>query len=527
VTETTNQVLAASFALIIPEIVLVAAACLLFIGGTFRASRNLWAFVASASLIVAGVTLGFTPLSEDSSGPAAYAGPLFNDRLALVISWLAIIGGLVLALVSWHEVPDAQAADYYGCLLLIVAGLALTASSNELVTLFVSLELISIPSYVLLYLPRLSRASQEAAMKYFLLSTFSSALLLFGFSYLYGLAGTTNIPAMLDALTREDPAHLPAVVLIALVLVVAGLGFRITAVPFHYYAPDVYQGVSTGAAALLSFVPKVAGFTALIRILGLVDAGKAGNGIGLGDQAPIFFWILAVASMTLGNVLAILQQNIKRLLAYSSVAHAGYMLIGLAVAYPLNARSEGLSSTDAVSAIIFYLAAYGAMTVGAFAVLSFLSHPAQTIEMEDELAGLGQRRPGIALLLGIFLFSLIGIPLTAGFAGKLLLFMNALAESGGYDNLFRWLALLGAVNAAIGAYYYLRILAKMYLFPPTTAFTKATSIPGLLALLICAAVTIGFGCYPEIFLREARGAAGASSPKSIAGQTAKATSFSR
>src|SRR5262249_47800342 len=171
---------------------------------------------------------------------------------------------------SWDEIPDRVAAEYHACVLVIVAGLCLTGSANELVTLFLALELVSIPTYVLLYLPRTDPAAQEAAMKYFLLSIFSSGMLLFGFSYLYGLAGTANLPALIEALGRSGPGGLPGVAQVALVMIVAGLSFRITAVPFHFYAPDVYQGTATAAAALLAFVPKVAGFAALLRLLGFI-----------------------------------------------------------------------------------------------------------------------------------------------------------------------------------------------------------------------------------------------------------------
>src|SRR5262249_40245576 len=244
------------------------------------------------------------------------------------------------------EVPDRTAAEFNACVLLITAGLMLTGAANELITLFLALELVSIPTYVLLYLQRTDTAAQEAAMKYFLLSVFSSALLLFGFSYLYGLTGTTNLPATADALGKTVRLGLPGVALVALVMVVAGLGFRITAVPFHFYAPDVYQGTTSSAAGLLAFVPKLAGFAALLRVLGFVPheiaAGPGpdltlleGGGppdLVLGAQVPRLLWILAVVTMSLGNVLALLQNNVKRLLAYSSVANAGYLLVGLVVA---------------------------------------------------------------------------------------------------------------------------------------------------------------------------------------------------
>src|SRR5262249_10414826 len=268
------------------------------------------------------------------------------------------------------------------CLLLVVAGTGLTGMANELVVLFLSLELVSIPTYVLLYLARYDLAAQEAALKYFLLSIFSSALLLFGFSYLYGLAGTTNLAALTATLGEATPSALPALALVALVMVVAGLGFRITAVPFHFYAPDVYQGTTTGLAALLSLVPKVVGFVALLRVLGFVhlegllsnpvpEASLAISGPVLNAQLPNPLWILPAVSMTLGNILALLQDDLKRLLAYSSVAHAGYMLMGLAAA-AVRHDPESPTASAGIDAVLFYLVAYGGMTVGAFAVLACL-----------------------------------------------------------------------------------------------------------------------------------------------------------
>ncbi|MBV9126148.1 MAG: NADH-quinone oxidoreductase subunit N [Planctomycetes bacterium] len=530
------------FPLIIPEMILGGAAVLLFLGATFRPNRHLWAAVALAALVLAGVALGLTPAPAGAhpraeagqnvaeGAPATpeagisedvvrqYASPLYYDSLSRLIKWIALAGGVVLVLFSWQEVPDRQAAEYQACLLIIVAGLCLTGVANELITLFLALELISIPTYILLYLPRHDTAAQEAAMKYFLLSVFSSALLLFGFSYLYGMTGTTNLPGILDALRRaqqeQDPAfrdvpgHLGSIALVALIMVTAGFCFKITAVPFHHYAPDVYQGAPTPAVALLAFMPKVAGFVALFRVLGFVFAGNPGDGLFLSGKVPILFWILAAVTMSLGNVLALLQSNVKRLLAYSSVAHAGYMLMGVAVAYQYNVpATEAPRVGGGIEAILFYLVAYGAMTIGAFGVLSYLSTPERPVEMEDDLAGLSRSHPGTALLMALFLFSLIGIPLTAGFAGKVFLFLGAMGVQDRHALLFRWLALIGVINSAIGGWYYLRIIAKMYLQTPVKPLETVRAWPSLATLWICALVTLVLGIRPGLLLEPARRAA--------------------
>jgi NADH-quinone oxidoreductase subunit N len=514
-----------SFQLVLPEVVLGVVACVLFLGGLFRSDRRLWGAVSLAGLVGAGIALAATSdlsMGGTEGGAAVYAAPVLLDSLAIFIKLLAICGGVVLVLFSWDQVPDRQAADYHACLLLILAGLCLTGSANELVTLFLALELISIPTYIILYLPRHDPAAQEAALKYFLLSIFSSALLLFGFSYLYGIAGTTNLSALLHTLNDVGGGAVPGVAHIALIMVLAGLGFRITMVPFHFYAPDVYQGTATVLAALLAFVPKVAGFAALLRVLGFVlpaDFGPRGNlvGMALSEQSPILLWFLAAVTMTLGNLLALKQDNLKRLLAYSSVAHAGYMLIALAVAPYLRrpALTAGLAGPDGVEALLYYLTAYAAMTVGAFAVIAYLDTPVRPVETVDDLAGLSGSHPGLALLMVVFLFSLIGIPLTAGFTGKLLIFVGALGvpaepfrmglaapaealpmASEQHALLFRVLAVIGVVNAAIAAWYYLRIIAVMYLRTAVKPLPRRWAWPGLTTIGLCAILTVGLSLPP-------------------------------
>ncbi|MFN4261368.1 MAG: NADH-quinone oxidoreductase subunit N [Gemmataceae bacterium] len=488
------------FALIVPEIILAVAACVIFLGGTFRTDRHLWGITALAALIGAGGSVFW--LEPSSNLEVAGISPLLNDQLAGLVSWFALVGAAILILIAWNEVSDTLAAEYHACILLTTAGLALTGKANDLITLFLALELISIPSYILLYLLRADAAAQEAAVKYFLLSVFSSALLLFGFSYLYGLAGTTNLAALMAALVPAAASPLPIIASVALVMVIAGLSFKITAVPFHFYAPDVYQGAATPAVAFLAFVPKAAGVVALIRVLGFLwsDGGGAVAHVALGQQIPILLWVLAAMTMTLGNVLALLQDNLKRLLAYSSVAHAGYMLVGLAVAPDLLLRT-GATQMTGVEAVVFYLAAYGAMTIGVFAVIDYLDQPERPVRNVDDLAGLSGSYPGLALVMALFLFSLIGIPLTAGFAGKLLIFMSAIGVPdvvAEHARLFRWLALIMALNAAVAGWYYLRIVAVMYLRAPAHPFAVvARSWPTLSAVGLCALLTLFLGIYPK------------------------------
>lgn len=580
---TTTDAILQSLTLLWPEALLVLGACVVFLGGTFRASRNLWGGAALVTLAaaLAGLILScpichvrptpperideligrlsiakeksaaeeelekvglpaLAPLRkahaesrelatkgqlhsliekiERQASPTIFASVLRVDSLTLFIKYLALAAGALLVLLGWKEIPDPQAAECFACLLVIVAGLCVVGEANDLITLFLALEMISIPSYVLLYLPRFDNASQEASMKYFLLSVFSSALLLFGFSYVYGLTGTTNLPAIANGLSLAKAGELPLVALVALVMVVAGLGFKIAAVPFHFYAPDVYQGTATLNAALLAVVPKAAGFIALIRVLafvpveavssqgtGVIDIGVRQPGLILGADGLTLLWILAAVTMTLGNVLALLQDNLKRMLAYSSVAHAGYMLIGLAVAAaPQVGRTQDVNGIEAV---LFYLVAYTFMTLGVFGVIVYLSTPKRPIVNVDDLAGLSRSHPGVAVMTALFLFSLIGIPFTAGFMGKFFVFMGALqvptqGESGSVDQarLFSILALIGALNAAFAAWYYLRVVTVMYLRNPIRPLENRRVVPGLVGLVACAIMTLGFGVAPRLLL---------------------------
>lgn len=530
------QALTSFFPQLLPEVILALAACVLFLGATFRVGRSVWGMTAVASLVAAGVVLWYvvstTPtldalraeratLAADEQAALTeqieatiYAAPVVFSQMAVFFKVVALLSGLALVLLGWDEAGDEHAGEYHGCLLLMAAGIGIVGSANDLATLFLALELISIPTYVLLYLPRTDERAQEAAMKYFLLSVFSSGLLLFGFSYLYGLTGTTNIPAILDALNwgqRSATGNLPwlSVALLAYVMVVAGLGFRITAVPFHFYAPDVYQGTTTPTAALLAFVPKVVGFAALIRILGLAPEQTTDEAMSrLSQQVSMLLWIMSAVTMTLGNILALLQDNIRRLLAYSSIANAGYMLIGLSVV-PHLANGPG-DAIGGIEALLFYLVAYGAMTVGFFAVVHALATPERPVETVDDLAGLAKTHPGTALLLALFLFSLIGMPLTAGFAGKFMLFFSALGlptdpivgRSEAW--LYRLLVVIAALNAAIAGWYYLRMIAVMYLRESIDPLPQPRTAPVYGTIALCAVLTLGLGVYPNALLQAIR-----------------------
>jgi NADH-quinone oxidoreductase subunit N len=516
-----QQTLKGVFRLAAPEIALMGTGCIAFLFGCAYNRRWLWFLV---SLIGVGVAMILAGSVKTTMPPAQTAAPIIPDAAAAFVRWFALIAVLVLLFIAWAEVASGFAAEYFGCLLVVGAGVSLVGRANDLITLFLALELVSIPTYVLLYLPARTKLNQEAAAKYFLLSVMSSAILLFGFSYLYGLTGSTNLTVIVDALAKANSAALSPMALVGIVLVIAAIGFRVTLVPFHFYAPDVYEGGPAGVIAQLAVLPKIAGFIALARLLGFVGADGLHLPFDTNSQVPLLLWIIALLTMTLGNVLALLQDNVRRMLAYSSVAHGGYMLMGVIIASSLP-DSPGVITTNAltgevtgrvavsiggIDALLVYLAAYGMMTMGAFAVILYLSAPDRPVENIDDLAGVGRSHPLPAAAMAVFLLSLIGLPLTAGFIGKLMLFLGAFTAPSGtatMGSLYRIMAVVAAVNAAIGAYYYLRVVGVMYLRAPLRPLAGSRAIPTLLASVVLAIMTLFFGIYAQPLAKAARNAA--------------------
>ena len=479
--------------LLLPEIVLMVAAVVIYLGGAFSSARRVWSWIAGAAVALAAAALA-------TQSPVTIAsGPLDFDALAWFGRWLALgIGALMVLLASrplvlCECVETEGTSEYVGSLLLTIAGLMLVAGAGELVLLFVGLELISIPTYVLLFLGRRDAACQEATLKYFFLSILSSAILLYGFSFLYGIAGSTELSAVRAVFLDADGISpgFTALAKLALGLIFAGLCFKIAAVPFHFYAPDVYQGTTYPNAALLSVVPKAAGMLALVRLLVIAMPGME----PYGWRAVL---VVSIMTMTLGNVLALWQDNLRRMLAYSSIANAGYLLIGLAVAL---ASSGASGPWNGASALGFYLVAYGAATIGAFAVLEYLGRPERQMDGVEELAGLGRTRPLAAGLLALFMFSLTGVPPLAGFWGKLLVFGSAISLGGPW---FIGLAIVGVLNAAVAAAYYLRIVAVMYFRAPLATPRAQGGMGAWWAAVLCALLVVSIGnvFYPAPVIQE-------------------------
>ena len=523
--------------ILLPElIILLSATAMLTAGAFIRAPRRTWSIASALTLVVATVALVL--LRNEVTDP--YGAVALNDAMSGYCRLFFLLTGLIVLGMAHDQVDDARAPEFFGSLLLINAGAMLVSASNELVFLFVGLELVSIPTYLLLYLSRRTSSTQEAATKYFFLSIFSSGLLLFGLAYLYGMTGLSNLKAL--SWLAQAPNALyrvphPLLGLVALVFVMAGLGFRVAAVPFHFYAPDVYQGSPTILAALLAWVPKGIGFVAILRTLTAVfptDDRTSEN--VLTHNAVILSWLIAAVTMTLGNTVALAQTNLKRLFAYSSIAHAGYLMIGVTVAF----RNGDISNhgTDGVipgelgsEAVLFYLVSYALMTLGAFAVIIALSTPERPVETVDDLAGLWKTHPALALALAICLFSLAGIPPLAGFIGKFNLFVAAFFTSNSDDaGWFQSLALIGVLNSAIGAYYYLKIIVAMYYRDPVGAPLKPrVTWPAALAIGTCASLTLILGFWTTPIYSATRASAVALNlhPQPVAVRTAANTPTGR
>ncbi len=501
---------------IAPELGMLAAATLIVFSGTFlpsgsdaarRSARNLCVTLAALLLGAALVfTIGWRDGldarqigiggADSAAAIAVTNGAFVRDALAHAVQPASLIAGLLLLVLVRERLNTKYPAEHLACLLFIVAGMNLVAAANDLIALFVALELISIPTYVLLYLSRPDRRALESTAKYFLLSIFSSAFLLYGLSFLLGSAGSTNFTAIAKALHEPTGVVTIGMLEIALALVVAGLGFRVAAVPFHFYAPDVFQGTTLPAAALLAIVPKFAGFVALVRLLwSMLLTGQAQGDafFGLDRYGITVVACLAFLTMTVGNVLALLQTDLRRLLAYSSVAHAGYMLVGLAV-------PGGAASPNGAQAVVFYLLSYSIMTLGAFGVLVIVQQRDRSIDAVNDLAGLGVANPLAALLLVVFMLGLTGLPPTVGFWGKFNLIV--VAWSSGQPGM-RLLTIGLAVNAAIAAWYYLRLIKVAYLDAPADGIVAAGERPSgalLGAMSLCAIGTIGFFIFPSSLL---------------------------
>ncbi|MAY73693.1 MAG: NADH-quinone oxidoreductase subunit N [Phycisphaerae bacterium] len=438
------------------------------------------------------------------------AGQLFPELVPFAKGLIAIVGAMLVLILAGTVDRDEEeridrgeakfdalrmnCAEFFAFFLFSMTGLMLVASANDLIWLFLALELTSLPTYIMVVISgrRKNQArAQEAGVKYFFLGALGAAVFLYGFAMLYGATGTTDLAEIAVSLREQSlSGGINAIGIAGLVISIIGLGFKIAAVPMHFYTPDVYQGASSSVSAMLAFVPKTAGFIAIVLILGATGWMSGRNDPGLPTELYTTLWIMAAATMTVGNVMAILQNSVKRLLAYSSIAHSGYMLCGVIAGPGIVAGSMGAGSANfwenGVAAVLFYLLCYGVMNAGTFAVLAcFERNRGGDIDDIDDLRGLLRSHPvlGVAMLLCVL--SLMGLPPLLGFWGKLGLF-TAIISSGEYA-----LAIVLALNSAIAAFYYLRLAAAVYLDPRDEERTADLTFTPFITRPLAAVISAG------------------------------------
>ena len=429
-----------NWSLLMPQLVIVSTLFIVLIFDMFDAiSKKVLAWM---TIVGAGIALVVSIRMLQAGTNEIQFNEMFRvDSYSLFFNIIFLVSTILVALISISYLgrDDKKQGPYYLLILLATLGMMLMAAGNELIIVFLGLELMSLSLYVLAGYFRESPASSEAGMKYLLLGAFASAFFLYGIALIYGATGTTSIPRIAEYLTAEGKSPL---LLAGTFLLIVGFGFKVAIVPFHQWAPDVYEGAPTTIAAFISAGPKAAGFAAFLRIF-----LEALPEIQTEWRAAIV--ILAMLTMTVGNVIAIAQTNIKRMLAYSSIAHAGYVLIGLAAA-----NSDGQKSA------VFYLLVYCVMNIGAFgAVILARTADGESLMISD-YAGLGFRKPLLGMFMTVMLLSLAGFPPTAGFVGKLYLFKSAIGAD------LYLLVIVGAINTAISAFYYLRVVVTMYMREP-------------------------------------------------------------
>jgi NADH-quinone oxidoreductase subunit N len=427
---------------------------------------------------------GASCLALRNAGPAFFGlvqSDPFSYFFHLLVGTVAVL--VVLAAGPYLDRERLPFAEFYALLLFATAGMGVLASAEELLTAFIGLEMSSISSYILAGYRRDSLKSSESALKYFLLGSFATAFFLYGIALVYGSTGTT----MLDKMATADASS--ALLKLGLAMILIGLGFKVAAAPFQVWTPDVYEGAPTPVTALFSAGPKAAAFALLLRIFATVPAAR--------HFWFWAFWLLALLTMFAGNLGALVQTNVKRLLAYSSIAHAGYILVAFAAVTSM-AQADPANAAPAYAAVLFYLLSYALVKLGAFTIVSQLGGTGEKNLSLDDYAGLSQRQPVVAAMLSIYLLSLLGLPVTAGFFGKFYIFKAAV------NSHLLWLAVLMAINSIIGAYYYLRVIVVMYMREPSAEAATAAPVGFPLVVNVVLAVTaigtIFFGVMPNVIL---------------------------
>jgi len=491
-----------NFALILPEVIVsIAGVLVMMIDAFSRRADQRW---ATGGLSLAGLLGAAGACLWLWSGGAgervtAFNGMVVLDRLRLSFTLVFIIVSALTVLISmiWVERERLPAGEFHSLLLFATAGMMLMASGGDLVIVFLGLEVLSIATYVMAGFRRTDTRSNESSLKYFILGSFSSAFLLYGIALVYGgtavntpggiSAGTTNIS---EIAARLDDGMYPPLIFAGAAMMLVGFGFKIATAPFHVWTPDVYEGAPTPVTAFMAAGPKAAGFAAFMRVfLFAFPFAVAATGTATSAQVHAAWLgalsVIAILTMTVGNVVALVQRNVKRMLAYSSIAHAGYALVGFVAA---GATGDATQQSDAVAAVVFYLLAYALMNLGAFAVVTMIARGGDRRTEIEDYYGIGFRAPVLSFALSIFLLSLLGVPLTAGFMGKVVVFREALSQGFASGNqLLVALVVIGVLNTAVSVYYYLGLIVAMFFRERTTEWS-APRVPASISVTLALTV---------------------------------------
>jgi NADH-quinone oxidoreductase subunit N len=488
--------------LIAPELIIGVAGVLVMMVDAFarRGQRWLTGGLSIVALLAAGAASIWLGIGSKGAH-SAFNGMIVLDQLRLSFTLIFLIVSILTVLIAaaWIDIEKLPAGEFHALLLFATCGMMLMASAGDLVIVFLGLEILSIATYVMAGFRRTDVRSNESSLKYFILGSFASAFLLYGIALIYGatatesLPGTTNIASIAG---RLNHSLYPPLLLAGAAMLLVGFGFKIATAPFHVWTPDVYEGAPTPVTAFMAAGPKAAGFASFMRVFvfGFPIATAVASTSGYAHKSWLgALAIMAALTMSVGNVVAIVQNNVKRMLAYSSIAHAGYALVGFVAA---GAATDLEQRNAALTSVAFYLLTYAVMNMGAFAIITLVARGNDRHNQVEDYNGIGFLSPVLAFSLSLFLLSLLGMPLTAGFIGKVMVFTTAVRQG------YVWLVVIGVLNTAISAYYYLRLIIVMF-FRERNAPWDPPRIPASIAvaLMLTIAGVFYLGLFPERVIR--------------------------